>query len=146
MSWLPEAEQLQILAQAGISAEDIDLVVQNRLREHRTSARKAAETLRAAGNALTYADVGVDVPESERWGKGAKVTDTDERGAWRTLAAAIARAEFIADTVATTEEAAQKRREVLGGMCRREAEGKHDDNLRLIEWARPHRGSTGSAR
>ncbi|NNG39954.1 hypothetical protein HJ588_11820 [Flexivirga sp. ID2601S] len=139
-----EAEQLQILADAGISAEAVDLVVQARITHEHERALEDVRVLRAAENALyRHADVGMPVPEQDRWDKGTKVTETDDSGARRMLAAAIASAETTASAVDTSEQVAQTRSATIGGMCRREAEGKHADNLQLIDGARP-RGRTGT--
>jgi hypothetical protein len=118
-------EDLAALATAGLTAADVEAVVQTRVRRRREEAISAAAALRGAH---IGAGVGATGPEEHRYGKGPRLTDTDLYGAGRAIAAGIAYWEHAAEHVDVDEV----RRITVHGVARREAEGKHETNVDLV--------------
>jgi DNA-binding transcriptional regulator YhcF (GntR family) len=117
------------LESAGISAEDVEAVVQSRVRNEQARALSMVDILRSVDLGV---EPGANVPEKRRYGKGSHLTDTDIMGALRALAAAEAHWR----SAAVTRDVEQVRARTLHGMARREADGQHDTNLQLIDIAR----------
>ncbi len=119
------------LSAAGITADDVDSVVRRRARSAHATALSMVDALVAARSALAL-DAGSDVPEGHRYGRGARLTDTDLVGAYRTLAAA--REHWL--RAGAEDNVERLRTQTLRAMARREANGEHEVNLQLIDAAR----------
>ena len=85
-------EARRILLGAGVTEDDIDLVVRSRVAYAREKAQHNADVLRDAARVLGNVGPasGADVSAGDRAGRGARITQTDLDGATRVLATAAA--------------------------------------------------------
>lgn len=82
-----EAEYRQLLREAGVSDDTIELVVRSRVARAREAAAHDAEVLTEAVRILANLDslAGTAVSERHRWGRGGVITETDLDGSFRVL-------------------------------------------------------------
>lgn len=125
------------LAAAGISVDDVEVVVARRARSARATALSMVDIVANATTALA-AGAGAEVPDGHRYGRGARLTDTDLIGAYRTLAAA---AEHWR-RAAAKDDTEYLRAMTLRAMARRAANGEHNANMNLVAVARSVIGAT----
>jgi hypothetical protein len=122
------AEALLVLQSAGITPRDVEQIVRSRAAAYRAQAVAAAERLRSLPRPRVGL-AGLPVPEEDRWGRGAKVTRGEALAFVRVLGAV--RAQLTRDIEEVDTDALYDHTALV--MARRCLEGKHEENLSLIE-------------